>query len=93
MSQEPNLAEILKSPYQHKALIISEQTSKRLGTYSGIERREPEAKSRRNLAIKITSIRQQQIFKKVSDLALTPGTNTEVERLEPGNKSRRNLEI
>ena len=46
----------------------------RLGAYFGIERREPEAKSRRYLEFKITSIRHQPFFsKKISDLALTPG--------------------
>ena len=50
--------------YRHKALTIS-QKNKRLGAYSGNKRREQEARSRRNLEIKITS--------KVSDLALTSG--------------------
>ena len=51
--------------YRHKALTIFYNKYKRLGAYSGNKRREQEARSRRNLEIKITS--------KVSDLALTSG--------------------
>ena len=43
------------------------------GLSPGAETREPGAKSRRNLGIKITSIRHQQYLKKVTDLVLTPG--------------------
>ena len=50
--QEPNLAEILTSRYQLQALTFCLK-SKRLGVYSGADRREPGARSRRNPKIAI----------------------------------------
>ena len=89
MSREPNLAEILKSQYQRKASTISEKQTNRLGAYSGIERREPEAKSRRNLEILITVYEGLKEIKKRKRL----GAYSRADRHEPGAKSCRNHEI
>ena len=72
--------------YQHKALTISKKVSA-LALIPGPERREPGAKSRRKLEIKINIITISE--KKTKRL----GAYSRIEMREPEAKSRRNLVI